>query len=537
MPRCKRCISCTLKNWDLFRRASLSQSSKTSGYLPSLMYCRSGDMWISPHLSASIASIATCSFRERNVFPTAYRFISLGQSRYNRLTAGSLNLRGDPQIRGRRSPYLRGPQIYMAPDHEVCNTQLISGSYTAFYCDWQLIILRRSRKEHLLAGFPISMANEIVEACREGDLEKVKNLVEQCDVNPKDPQWKDAGKTPLHWASHYGRLEVVKYLVENCKCDPMCKDAEYGKTPLHWASHYGRLEVMKYLVASLRCDPMCKDDKWGNTPLHWAARFATLEAVKYLVDDCNCDVMCTNNQNNSPLNDAALGGNLEVVRFLITEKKCDPRVTGRWGRTPLHYACEVSSIAVVKFLLEESGYKEPSCRDDIGLTPLHVAASQGSLDIVKYLIEEQKCKIECKDDHDETPLHEAIKGGRFGIMKYLIRNGCDPMRGGKSGGTALHHACQHGRVEEVKHLIAHNNLAIDSPCNNSGASPLHVAAANGRLDIVKLLVETFLCELNVQDSNKQTPLELAQEKGEDEIASYLSDLDKKSKYTLQKILS
>ena len=58
------------------------------------------------------------------------------------------------------------------------------------------------------------------------------------------------------------------------------------------------------------------------------------------------------------------------------------------------------------------------------------------------------------------------------------------------------------------------------------ASPLHVAAVNGRLDLVKLLVETFLSKLDVRDSNGQTPVELAQDKEEEEIVSYLLDLKK-----------
>ena len=104
-----------------------------------------------------------------------------------------------------------------------------------------------SNKEHLLAGCQIPMVNEIVAACHKGDLKKVKNLVEKEDVNPEDPKW---------------------------------KDTEYGKTPLHWASHYGCLEVVKYLVKDCGCDEKCRDDKWGNTPLHWAARFANLQTVK-----------------------------------------------------------------------------------------------------------------------------------------------------------------------------------------------------------------------------------------------------------------
>ena len=60
------------------------------------------------------------------------------------------------------------------------------------------------------------------------------------------------------------------------------------------------------------------------------------------------------------------------------------------------------------------------------------------------------------------------------------------------------------------------------------ASPLHVAAVNGRLDLVKLLVETFLSKLDVRDSNGQTPVELAQDKEEEEIVSYLLDLGEDS---------
>ena len=142
--------------------------------------------------------------------------------------------------------------------------------------------------------------------------------------------------------------------------------------------------------------------------------------------------------------------------------------------------------------------------------------------------------MESKDHHGETPLHEAVKGGRLDVMRYLISKGCDPTLGGKSGGTALHHACQHGRIEEVKYLIADNNLAIDSPCDNSGASPLHVAAVNGQLDIVKLLVETFLCKLDIWDSNGQTPLELIQERMETKIVSYLWDMGEDSgKYIIR----
>jgi len=216
------------------------------------------------------------------------------------------------------------------------------------------------------------------------------------------------------------------------------------------------------------------------------------------------------------------------VAFLISKTNCDPEVPGQWGRTPLHYACERGDIDVVRVLLESSEHVNPSCKDEADNTPLHLAASHGSLNVVKYLIEEKCSEMECRNNHHETPLHESIKGGRLEVMQYLISKGCDPMCKGMFGGTALYYACQYGRVEEVKHLIANNNFAIDSPCNNNGATPLHIAAVNGRLDIVKLLVETFMCKLDVQDSNGQTSLDYAQNGHDKEIVSYLQEFDKNS---------
>ena len=161
------------------------------------------------------------------------------------------------------------------------------------------------------------MAEKVVEACQNGDVESVKDFVENQHVNPNEYKDDKHGKTALHWASHYGHLEVMKYLVENCKCDPMCRDAT-----------------------------------WENTPLHWAARYANLGAVKYLVQNCKCDVMCKNARENTPLHDAAMGGQVEVVDFLISQKNCDPGVLGQQGRTPLHCACDNKRSDFMKPLKE-----------------------------------------------------------------------------------------------------------------------------------------------------------------------------------------
>jgi len=130
------------------------------------------------------------------------------------------------------------------------------------------------------------MCNDLFEACRNGDLERVKRLVE----SGFDPKAND--NLPIQWASAKGHLEVVKYLV-GLGCDP--------KTHNNWAiqsaSENGHLEVVKYLV-SLGCDPQADD----NRTIKWASYYGHLEVVKYLLEmgcdhktvkkDLKYDVLC-----------------------------------------------------------------------------------------------------------------------------------------------------------------------------------------------------------------------------------------------------
>ena len=64
----------------------------------------------------------------------------------------------------------------------------------------------------------------------------------------------------------------------------------------------------------------------------------------------------------------------------------------------------------------------------------------------------------------------------------------------------------------MKYLIAKDNLAI---APHVIIVVHHHSMLQERLDVVSLLVKTFLCKLDVQDSNGQTPLGCAQDKQEE----------------------
>ncbi|KAJ8366165.1 hypothetical protein SKAU_G00149960 [Synaphobranchus kaupii] len=60
------------------------------------------------------------------------------------------------------------------------------------------------------AGEP---TRELFEACRNGDLERVKKLINPDNVNSRDTAGRKS--TPLHFAAGFGRRDVVDYLLQN----------------------------------------------------------------------------------------------------------------------------------------------------------------------------------------------------------------------------------------------------------------------------------------------------------------------------------
>lgn len=196
---------------------------------------------------------------------------------------------------------------------------------------------------------------ELIEACKRGDLDAVKYLIEKEGANPNvtDLLYR---KTPLHWACELDRLDIIKCLVEHgANLKPT---NYYRETPLHTAFKYSNLKVVKYLMAQ-------------------GANFIdnALPATTLLYESCK-------------------RGNLEVVQYLVEEQGVNPKdIIIYTEGSPLYEACKHGNLQLVKYLVELGANLNTPCE---GHTPLYWACKGGNLEFVKYLV------IECAVDYDAS---------------------------------------------------------------------------------------------------------------------------------------
>lgn len=153
-----------------------------------------------------------------------------------------------------------------------------------------------------------------------------------------------------------------------------------------------------------------------------------------------------------------------------------------------------------------------------GQTPLEIACLFGMGQVVDKLLAIGADPGYHSDDYmSEPPLHAAIKGGTrkqsLGILKRLLDAGADPdqVNEKKGGITALTFLCCTPQLDVIKKLDALIQAGADiqkTDARNSTA--LHYACA--RPELIRRLIKKGL-DVNCQDSNGVTPLQVAVQRG------------------------
>ncbi|KAF7216893.1 transcript variant X1 [Nothobranchius furzeri] len=393
---------------------------------------------------------------------------------------------------------------------------------------------------------------ELFEACRNGDVSRVKKLVDAVNVNAKDMAGRKS--TPLHFAAGFGRRDVVDHLLQMGANVHVRDDG--GLIPLHNACSFGHSEVVSLLLCQ-GADPNARDN-WNYTPLHEAAIKGKIDVC---IGECTEIAPCSSAKQMAvfvgPLSDtmifcnhlgeykkdelleAARGGNEEKLMALLTPLNVNCHASDGRKSTPLHLAAGYNRVRIVQLLLQHGA--DVHAKDKGGLVPLHNACSYGHYEVTELLLKHGAC-VNAMDLWQFTPLHEAASKNRVEVCSLLLSHGADPTLlncHSKSSvdmaptpelkerltyefkGHSLLQAAREADMTKAKKTLALEIINFKHPHTHETA--LHCAVASPhpkRKQVTELLLRKGA---NVNEKNKDfmTPLHVAAERAHNDIMEVL----------------
>lgn len=395
-------------------------------------------------------------------------------------------------------------------------------------------------------------SRELFEACRSGDLERVKKLVRPENVNSRDTAGRKS--TPLHFAAGFGRRDVVDYLLQNGANVHACDDG--GLISLHNACSFGHAEVVNLLLQH-GADANSRDN-WNYTPLHEAAIKGKIDVCIVLLQhgaeptirntdgrtaldlaEASTKAVLTGEYRKDELLESARSGNEEKLMSLLTPLNVNCHASDGRKSTPLHLAAGYNRVKTVQLLLQHGA--DVHAKDKGDLVPLHNACSYGHYEVAELLVKHGAC-VNAMDLWQFTPLHEAASKNRVEVCSLLLSYGADPTFlncHNKSAmdlaptallkerlayefrGHALLQAAREADMARFKKHLSLETINFKHPLTQETA--LHCASTSPypkRKQICELLLRKGA---NVNEKNKDflTPLHLAAEKSHNDIIEVL----------------
>ncbi len=382
---------------------------------------------------------------------------------------------------------------------------------------------------------------ELAGAAYAGDLATVERMLEEgADPNSR---WCPHDALTLHSAAFMGHTEVVKLLLDY-GADLGAVDGQ-GYSALSAALIGGHPETVELLIgkgahlayagsladAAARGDPAAAVSllgagaqvnaraEGGLTPLHCAVGAGRADVARTLIQH-GADLDAATGRGRTALHLAAWGGNARLISLLL-HAGADPDVVEKSadGYTPLAYAAVGNHRDAVRALAEGGAELGPFERSRMG-SALMAAAWHGAEPETLKLLIELGSDPNATNGAGRTALHNAAGCGSAGNVSVLLEAGAEP-KPDTAGFTPLMLAIARAAeplpvAEKLREAGA--DLSAADPRGNT---LLHYAVRRGDADAVRWLLEHG-APADQEDSLKRTPLELAEQLGNQEAVKALS---------------
>lgn len=223
----------------------------------------------------------------------------------------------------------------------------------------------------------------------------------------------------IHEAAADGDLQRVKELLEADRSLISNRD-DSGKTPLHWAVSGGQEDVAMLLIQQF-ADVNARDDD-GETPLFLAAQMGRTRMITLLMESPITDVNLADRDGETPLHEAVLHNDKEVAERLLA-RNAPPRRQDGLGDAPVDRADADRRLGMAD-ALSPGHVAVVDAKDNDGETPLALAVTRDESGLAELLLA-RGAKTDIPDNNALTPLQLAVKADDGDMVQLLFAHGAD----------------------------------------------------------------------------------------------------------------
>jgi ankyrin repeat protein len=337
-------------------------------------------------------------------------------------------------------------------------------------------------------------SEQIYDACRTGNLESFKSLIESKEEGFWDPngvtlRGHDDCKL-IHVAARFNQVSMMQYLYDNGAQLEITDRMD--ATPLFYACSNGSLDAVSFLASNGALINV--KDRYEFSPLMMAVRerhFAVADFLIMMSADPNLKITT---KGGTILHYCCEHGNVEGVKYALRQRDISVLRTDRSGDTCLFYALPYPEI--ISILCQRARHER------IFSKLIKVANSRGE-NVIHAWAGRETSHLDTLD----TLVSEMLRESYTTLVQIMN----EPDK--KQANTPLHFAVRSKRTDFVQRLCRFYRYLNLSQPNKSGDTPLHSAVKQINYPMVDTLTKAdrFGNSLSVLDAQNQTPESLAVE--------------------------
>ncbi len=329
----------------------------------------------------------------------------------------------------------------------------------------------------------------LFEACRDGDLDRVRALIRREPALVHAQYWYTQ---PIHFAVYANRPGIVRALLE--------AGAEPGRVRF-MDSGWKKLVRRAHVMGFTEVRGILEDEARSRFGYH--PRFAELRDAMVARDKARVERMLAARPHLAAAAD--LHGNNAVhwavmtrqpgLLPLLTGLGADPDGRRSDGQTPAHLL--YNGDYEFRVWRELKGIAHPEPAEVLGALAaagatldLSVACGSGDRARVEKLLEEDPGRARRLDSGRRSPLTYAARSGHLDIVRLLLRHGADPSRPEELApeGHALWLACARGDAAMVEVLLDHGADPNAAPDSSNSCLGIAVSRAGDAASAIERLL-------------------------------------------------